>query len=224
VGGYNWWVPVLEPFADLAAQPDPPLDRFVLALASEFRELDANTAIAELDLLGSELAAFAGEGPRGEAAALREVLGQRHGFSGDRDDYDNPDNSMLDIVLQRRKGLPILLSIVYVEVARRGGAALAGVGLPGHFVVGHFGQVPPLLLDPFAGGAELAIEVPVAVRPWGSHETALRMLNNLVASYLSRHDLGRAIRAAEMRLALPIAGSDAESLASELASLRARLN
>jgi regulator of sirC expression with transglutaminase-like and TPR domain len=214
----------LEPFADLAAQPDPPLDRLALALASEFRELDANAAIAELDRLGSELAAVAGEGPRGEAAALRELLGERHGFSGDRDDYDNPDNSMLDVVLERRKGLPILLSIVYVEVARRVGAELAGVGLPGHFVVGHFGQVPALLLDPFAGGAELASEAPIPVRPWGSHETALRMLNNLVASYLRRHDLSGAIRAAEMRLALSLAESDAEPLAAELRSLRARLN
>jgi regulator of sirC expression with transglutaminase-like and TPR domain len=215
---------LLEPFADLAAQPDPPLDRLALALASEFRELDANAAIVELDLLGSELAAAAGEGPRGEVVALREVLGERHGFSGDRDDYDNPDNSMLDVVLERRRGLPILLSIVYVEVGRRTGAELAGVGLPGHFVVGHFGHVPALLLDPFAGGAELATEVPIPIRPWGSHETALRMLNNLVGSYVRRHDLSRAIRAAEMRLELPLTQSDAEPLAGELRSLRARLN
>lgn len=214
----------LEPFADLAAQPDPPLDRLALALASEFRELDANAAIAELDMLGDELAAAAGEGARGEAAALRELLGERHGFSGDREHYDNPDNSMLDVVLERRKGLPILLSIVYVEVARRAGAKVAGVGLPGHFVVGHFGQAPALLLDPFAGGAELASEAPIPVRPWGSHETALRMLNNLVGSYLRRHDLSRAIRAAEMRLAFPLADSDAEPLDAELRSLRARLN
>lgn len=215
---------LLEPFVDLAAQPDPPLDRLTLALASEFRELDANAAIVELDLLGSELAAAVGEGARGEFVALREILGERHGFSGDRDDYDNPDNSMLDVVLERRKGLPILLSIVYVEVARRVGVELAGVGLPGHFVVGHFGQVPALLLDPFAGGTELAIEGQIPIRPWGSHDTALRMLNNLVGSYLRRHDLSRAIRAAEMRLALPLTESDAEPLAAELRSLRARLN
>ncbi len=216
---------LLEPFADLAAQPDPPLDRLTLALASEFRELDANAALVELDLLASELAAaVAGAGPRDEVVALREILGERHGFSGDRDDYDNPENSMLDVVLERRKGLPILLSIVYVEVARRVGADLAGVGLPGHFVVGHFGQVPALLLDPFAGGTELAIEGQIPIRPWGSHETALRMLNNLVGSYLRRHDLSRAIRAAEMRLALPLTDSDAVPLATELRSLRARLN
>ena len=59
---------------------------------------------------------------------------------------------MLDLVLTRRRGLPILLSVVYVEVARRAGIQIAGVGLPGHFVVGHFGTDPPVLLDPFAGG------------------------------------------------------------------------
>jgi regulator of sirC expression with transglutaminase-like and TPR domain len=131
---------------------------------------------------------------------------------------------MLDVVLERRKGLPILLSVVYVEVARRAGIALAGVGLPGHYVVGHFGQVPPLLLDPFNGGAGLEAAAEVDVRAWGPHETALRMLNNLVGSYQRRADLARAIRAAELRLELPLGAPDRAALAAELLSLRARLN
>ncbi len=171
------------------------------------------------------MAEAASGGPRAEAEALREVLGRRHGFTGAREDYDHPDHSMLDVVLRRRTGLPILLSIVYVETARRAGIALTGVGLPGHYVAGHFGADPPLLLDPFNGGR--VIDAPAGsadVRPWGPHETALRMLNNLVGSYQRRADLGRAIRAAELRLALPLPAAAAVALGTELRSLRARLN
>ena len=214
----------VEPFSVLAARPEPRLDELALSLAAEFREVDAPGALRELDRLGSELPLPSGGGPAAEVEAVRELLGRRHGFAGNRDEYDHPDNSMLDLVLERRTGLPILLSIVYVEVARRAGIALAGVGLPGHYVVGHFGEEPPLLLDPFAGGAPLEVPSSPQVRPWGPHQTALRMLNNLVRSYSRRADLAHAIRAAELRLELPLGERQAAALAAELRSLRARLN
>ena len=132
---------------------------------------------------------------------------------------------MLDVVLQRRRGLPILLAVVYIEVARRAGVPLVGVGLPGHFVVGHFGADPPVLIDPFNQGVR--IETPVAagsVRAWHSREIAWRMLNNLVAAYPRRGDLGAAIRAARMRLLLPAAGAQREAMEAELRALQARLN
>jgi regulator of sirC expression with transglutaminase-like and TPR domain len=215
----------VESFTALAARPDPFLDELALALAREFREVDADAALAELERLGAELAPAAGAGPAAEADALRELLAHRHGFVGERGEYDHPDNSMLDLVLERRRGLPILLSVVYVEVARRAGIALAGVGLAGHFVVGHFAQSPPLLLDPFRGGAMLAQRnAPPELQPWGAHETALRMLNNLVGSYQRRADLARTIRAAELRLTLPLAEPERAALTAELRSLRAVLN
>jgi regulator of sirC expression with transglutaminase-like and TPR domain len=152
------------------------------------------------------------------------VLGRRHAFVGDRDDYDHPDNSMLDRVLERRTGLPILLSVVYVEAARRAGIELHGVGMPGHYVVGHFGGPRPILIDPFAGGVRNEAPSSGDVVPWGPHQTALRMLNNLVGSYQRRHDLTRAIRAAELRLELPLAEADAATLTAELQGIRAILN
>ena len=156
------------------------------------------------------------------------MLGGVHGFAGQRAGYDDPVNSMLDRVLARRRGLPILLSVVYVEVARRAAIPLRGVGLPGHFVVGHFGgggPVPVLLLDPFAGGHVIGDPVPPALtRPWSAHEIALRMLNNVVGSYVRRGDLGAALRAATMRLDLPAAPSVRETLEAERRALRARLN
>ena len=211
-------------FATLAAERDPSLGDLALALAGELGDVDADGARAELDRLAAELAPAAGNGPVAELDALRDVLGARHGFTGNREDYDHPDNSMLDLVLERRTGLPILLSIVYVEVARRAGIPLAGVGLPGHYVAGHFGPSPALLLDPFNGGAPIALAEPIDVQPWGPHATALRMLNNLVGSYTRRMDLGRAIRAAELRLDLPLGEGERAAYGAEMRSLRARLN
>lgn len=210
----------LDSFAALAAFSEPPLDELALALAAEFRDVDADTALAHLDALGEEVRLVPGD----PLDALAVVLGDRHRFAGDTEAYDDPANSMLDIVLQRRTGLPILLSVVYVEVAERAGIELAGVGLPGHYVVGSFGGRQPVLLDPFAGGARLEVEPSEHVRPWAAHETALRMLNNLVGSFTRRNDVGRAIRAAEMRLELPLDGQPAAALGAELRALRARLN
>jgi regulator of sirC expression with transglutaminase-like and TPR domain len=218
----------LPPFETLAARADAQLDELALAMAAEFRPVDAGAALAALDTLGGELRVMVAEGdgaPEAEAHTCAELLGERHGFAGDRDRYDEPGNSMLDRVLARRRGLPILLSVVYVEVARRAGVALSGVGLPGHYVVGHFGADPPLLLDPFAGGEPLEVRSPdPLVRPWSPHETAMRMLNNLVGSFQRRGDIGAAIRAGELRVALPAEESLTESLRADLRAMQARLN
>jgi regulator of sirC expression with transglutaminase-like and TPR domain len=218
----------LPSFDELAAAPDPRLDLLALALAAELRQADAAVALATLDALGAELARAAAStagSPAAQARACAQLLGGVHGFAGDTERYDHPDNSMLDLVLERRRGLPILLSVVYVEAARRAGIPLAGVGLPGHFVVGHFDASPPLLLDPFAGGR--AVQPAVAaghVRPWRSSEIALRILNNLTAAYRRRGELGAALRTAEMRLALPADRRLRDGLQLELRALRAQLN
>lgn len=213
-------------FRTLAHDPAAGLAALALAMAAEFRDVDEEAALARLDELGAEVAGAAAT--MDELDALGAVLGGRHGFDGAREEYDHPDNSMIDLVLQRARGLPITLSVVYVETARRAGIALDGVGLRGHYVVGRFsaGGRAPVLLDPFAGGTRVSTPpLPdAAVRPWGTHETALRMLNNLVGSYTRRNDLGRAIRAAELRLELPLERDLAEALGTELRGLRARLN
>lgn len=218
----------LPPFAELAATPHATIDVLALALAVEFRDADVSGAMTQLDRLGEELADAAEQTsgtPDELALACAQLLGVAHGFTGNRQDYYHPDNSMLDLVLARRRGLPILLSVVYIEVARRASIPLAGVGLPGHFVVGHFGTDPPLLLDPFSGG--LTFDANVAgnlVRAWRAHEIAMRILHNLVAAYQRRGDLGAAIRAAALRLELPSDRSTRVNLEAELRALRAQLN
>jgi regulator of sirC expression with transglutaminase-like and TPR domain len=221
-------MPRIPSFAELAVAPGAALDLLALALAAEFRDVDAVGAIATLDVLGAEIARAAGRtsgAPDELALACGQLLGVTHRFVGDREEYDHPDNSMLDVVLSRRRGLPILLSVVYVEVARRAGIPLAGVGLPGHFVVGYFGVVPPLLLDPFAGGEAVEVDLAQdAVHPWSTSAIAMRILNNLVMAYQRRGDLGAAIRAASMRLALPAERSLRVEHQTELRAMQARLN
>ncbi|MEY2535558.1 MAG: hypothetical protein QOF29_3468 [bacterium] len=221
-------MPDLPSFATLAATPEPPLDALALGLAAEFRDVDAAAALAALDTLAAALraATAATDGaPAAQARACAHVLGDTHGFTGDTERYDDPRNSMLDLVLERRRGLPILLSVVYVEVGRRAGVPLAGIGLPGHFVVGHTGAAPPLLLDPFAGGGPVERDFPERlVRPWDAREIAMRMLNNLVGAYSRRGNLAAAIRAAEMRLALPAEEPLHSAVRTELRGLKAQLN
>ena len=102
----------LPRFEDLALSADATLDLLALALAAAFRPVDAARALATLDELGEEVAGALQDSartPQAEALAVSHVLGTLHGFTGDTEQYDRPENSMLDRVLERRRGLPILL-------------------------------------------------------------------------------------------------------------------
>lgn len=92
-----------------------------------------------------------------KARLLARVLGEDLGFAGDEDDYYDPRNVLLGPLLERRKGMPILLSILWMEVGRRAGIPVAGIGLPGHFIV-RVGLPPGTLADPFAGGVPLTVD------------------------------------------------------------------
>ena len=91
-------------------------------------------------------------------ATLNEYLYEEEGFGGNRDQYDDPRNSFLNEVLDRRTGIPITLAVVYLEVARRAGLSITGVNFPGHFLLrapaGLAGD--DLIIDPFHGGALLS--------------------------------------------------------------------
>ena len=215
------------PFADLARTESPPLDQLALGIAEALRpgQVDARAALERLDGLASEVAPrWTGEGPQ-QLDVLAHVLGRQLGFRGDEDDYDNPDNSMLDLVLERRRGLPILCSVVWIEVGRRLGMPIRGVGLPGHYVVGWFGDGGPVLADPFHGGVRVAdAPPPDRIAPTPVHMTALRMLSNLVASYERRGDVGRALTAARLRLELPLGERDRAVMEFEQRRIGARMN
>jgi len=150
-----------------------------------------------------------------QAAAARTVvtLLAREGFAGDEASYEDPRNSFLDRVLERRRGLPITLSVLAVHLGRHAGVPLFGVGFPGHFLVGMRLREPePIVLDPFHGGRQLegpeldqllvrATGRKVApeqerwreyLRPASSREVVVRMLRNLVMHLHSAKQPGHA--------------------------------
>lgn len=141
-------------FADEARSERPDLTTLCLLMGGVAdRALDdagVDAVQMELDRLAGQLP-FRPGGPRSWATALHELLGERLGFRGSPADYQRLESSLLHEVVVRRRGLPILLSVLWMEVARRAGAPVYGVALPGHFVVG-FGPVDQqVLADPFDG-------------------------------------------------------------------------
>ena len=142
-----------------------------------------------------------------QLASLLEVLFVEEGFAGEFDDYDAPENSFLDVVLERHRGLPIALSLVTVEVAQQAGIDAYGIGFPGHFVVGFpteiDGKPEVVVVDPFHKGRLLGpTELEAQLRALGSADALdashlapstssailQRMLNNLRSSYARRQD------------------------------------
>lgn len=149
-----------ERFAAAAREERPDLVRMCLLIGAQADPaLDgeaADLAEIELDRLAG-LLPYGLVAPADWAAALHRVLAVGHGFGGSADDYQRLESSLLQEVLRRRRGLPILLSVVWIEVARRAGAPVYGVALPGHFVVGLGDPAGEhVLVDPFEGGRVLS--------------------------------------------------------------------
>jgi regulator of sirC expression with transglutaminase-like and TPR domain len=117
-------------------------------------ELELGPLKARLDELATrcrDLAVYPSS-EREMCQVINRVLFHEAGFRGDRDDYENPLNSCLEAVFQRKKGLPITLSVMYILIGQRLGLELEPIGLPGHFMVGCFHGSKPFYVDPFEGG------------------------------------------------------------------------
>ena len=152
-------------------------------------------------------------------ARINHFLFSELGFIGDQETYDDPSNSLINRVLARRKGMPILLSLVYIEVARRLGLDFVGVGFPSHFLIRP--RHADFFIDPFTSGRILrtvqlqvwlfrlypqaVIDDEVFARATAdvtNRHLMLRINHNLKASHLRREDLPGAIRASERLLIL----------------------
>jgi regulator of sirC expression with transglutaminase-like and TPR domain len=210
-------------FAAEVSRPDALVDlaRAALLVGAEEEPQSANVdrCLARLDEMGEEARARAVRtgGPRVEA--LNRYLFEELGFVGNESDYYDPRNSMLHQVLGRRTGIPITLSVVYIEVGRRAGLRVEGVGLPGHFVVRAFEgeDEEGVLVDPFNrrttdleecqgridliydGKVELSEEHLRAVDARG---ILARMLGNLKAVYVRAGLYRRALAAVERLILL----------------------
>lgn len=152
-------------------------------------------------------------GSLAQGLALGAFLFQDQGFAGNRADYADPRNSYLNEVLDRRLGIPISLSALYLEVGWRLRLPVAGVGLPGHFIVQVAGEGGPAYLDPFNGGRQLSVAdcADLVQRTAGAaygfdaawlmptrpREIVARMLNNLRNLYITVEDWPLAIGVVE---------------------------
>jgi regulator of sirC expression with transglutaminase-like and TPR domain len=195
---------------------DLPLDRTLLLIAKEeYPQLEIDRYLEALDRWGARarhLEAECGD----TAQALRQTLFLEGSFRGNSDNYYDPRNSMLNEVIDRRIGIPITLSIVYLEVAKRAGARAVGVGFPGHFLVRHEVGSRSILIDPFAKGAiahradcerllksasgeERELE-PWMLAPSSPRSIVIRVLTNLKHAYMLQKDYANAVRAIDRML------------------------
>jgi regulator of sirC expression with transglutaminase-like and TPR domain len=202
--------------AMLAREPLDLAEANLLISAEASPDLDIASALGQVDRLG-ERAARAGVAP-----ALRQ-----EGLRGDAEDYDDPRNSFLYQVLERRRGLPIALATLTLAVARRAGAPMAGIGMPGHFVVADLAGARPAYLDPFEGWeprtvadlAEIVLRTsglamrPEFLAPVDDRSILARTLVNLRGSYLRRRRLRDALWTVELGLVLAPDDPDLESQA-----------
>ena len=219
------------------------LAQMALALAALARPgLDARPYAAHLDALAEDAAASAATAldPAEQAAALNEVLFERGGYRGDRETYDDLANADLARVIDRKKGLPIALSILYLHVARALGWAAAGVNFPGHFVVKLGSGADAVFADPFDEGAvrtaddlaallrrmqgDEAVLAPEHLALADNRETLLRLQNNIKLRCLKAGDVAAGLAAVErMVLVAPESTAvwyEAASLNAEIGQLR----
>lgn len=216
----------VQPFVAALATDQPTLDDLAVAISQIFQPgLDTIGVLAELDVLAADCPTPTRDG------VMQHLFGSGR-FVGDREDYHRWQNSCIDHVLRLRRGMPITLAVVAVEVARRVGVPLAGVGMPGHFLVGDPAD-PHWFADPFHGRTGLgredcrALMVSMGLARWSEQYLhtipprliAARILNNLKFS-CERHrdEVGLAL-VMQARQAMPELGDDARDVRLALAIL-----
>lgn len=218
---------VRERFARAVSVPDAQLDLGEAALliaAEEYDGLDVTTELARLDELARQARIRIGDVSLGDPDELvrrfhRFLFGEL-GFKGNDEDYYDPRNSFLNDVLERRTGLPITLAAVYLEIGRRLGFPLEGVGFPGHFLAKWVlpgDETREIVVDPFHGsivserecrdllerlsGGQLAFR-PEMLDSLPTRGILARMLSNLKAVWIKRGDYVRAVSACDRILLL----------------------
>jgi regulator of sirC expression with transglutaminase-like and TPR domain len=128
----------------------------------EYPSLDPVPYVAALDRMGQEAAARLQQVGDDSVRAFNEYLYDEQGFAGNRERYDDPRNSFINEVLDRRIGIPISLAVIYLEVARRAGLEVDGINFPGHFLLraresgARDAASELVIIDPFHGGAQLS--------------------------------------------------------------------
>jgi regulator of sirC expression with transglutaminase-like and TPR domain len=193
-------IPLAETALNLAALDHPGLD--LKPYRDHLRQLadDARESYAAVRRGMAEVPAA--------ARALAETIGVRHGYQGDNATFDDPQNADLIRVIERRRGLPVSLGILYIDLAHRMEISAHGLNTPGHFLMTIGDGDHARVIDPFNGGVVLDVE---ELRPWpqlpeddpgkygpvGRRDVLLRLLNNIHSRALAGKDAMRALTIAE---------------------------
>jgi regulator of sirC expression with transglutaminase-like and TPR domain len=210
--------PAAARFRDLVNRPDEEIDLAEAALLigkTAYADLDVDRYLDRIEQLATDLKARlpGGSADTDRILALNKFLFEEQGFAPNTENYYDPRNSFLNDVLERRLGIPISLSILYIEVGRRIGLTLRGVSFPGHFLVKCKVGGGVVVLDPYCGGASLSLhdlqqrlrevrggEVSRAIVAGmlvaaNKKEILARVLRNLKGIYLEReqHDAALAV-------------------------------
>lgn len=185
----------------------------LLVAQAQYPTLEVADYLTRVHEWGAELRARvpSGAGVRETLDALNRLLFTDHGFGPDADNYYDPRNSFLNEVIERRRGIPLTLSILYVGVGRRAGLDLQGVSFPGHFLVTCAVDSGVVVIDPYHGGATLSLEdlqqrlgdtregevsidaVIELLEPATALDVVTRMLRNLKAIYLKSKQMADAL-------------------------------
>jgi len=222
--------PLAEQIADAADRPGPDLAAPAFLVARiEYPRLDPSPYLDRLDQMGDAAFHFVAKDPGHDAplgaridAVNRYLFGQL-GYAGNREQFDDPRNSCLNEVMDRKKGIPITMSIIYVEIARRAGVRAEGVNFPGHFLVRCLQDLHTddpsegLIVDPFHAGAILneaecrkllephideAAFDPLLLARATRRQILVRMLLNLKKLYVKMHSFPQARATTDALLAL----------------------
>ena len=212
---------------EVVARPEENIDlpeAALLIAAGEYRGLDIPHYLRRIDDMADALK----QRLRRDVSTTETIIALNHylyeelGFSGNSGDYYDPRNSFLNEVLDRRLGIPITLSVIYLEVGQRLGLALRGISFPGHFLVKCPLRDGAVILDPYARGASLGMdelrqrlravrsgapdvredEVRRMLAAAGKKEILARVLRNLKSIYQQKRDPARALSASTRIIAL----------------------
>jgi len=211
----------IQQFAKMMQREDEEINLAEAALLiarTEYPELDLPKHLARLESMAGQITTDPGRSDIGNILALNEFLFEREKFSGNEDEYDDPRNSFLNDVLDRKKGIPITLSLVYMELARRNGLPVWGVSFPGHFLVKYAADSGEIIIDPFNQGAVMTrqdcderlksnfgedAEFRSEFLDAATNKQILsRMINNLKGTYFRRRNYPRVLRMIEMGQAI----------------------
>lgn len=187
----------------------------LLIAKEEYPHLDVDRYLDMLDGMATELRGRLAPISRAEdvVGVISRYLFDEKGFRGNHQDYYDPRNSFLNDVLDRKLGIPITLSLIYMELGRKIGVPIVGVGLPGRFLIRHTGIPAGYFIDTFQGGSPIGIEAcrqlvdtiyggkltfrEDLLKPVGRIDILQRVLNNLKAIYVSKGDSRRSLAVLE---------------------------